>query len=93
MNASTEYHCFAPIRQEISKLWKKDIERQKEYETEGYAKKTAKAKTINDNIKEIRKDLRETYANFIKHWMDLNENSLMTWRSSTGLMLVVPSTL
>ena len=71
-----EHKCFAPIRAEISHAWAKTIKhRQKEYEEEGYSKESAKAKTINENIKEIRKDLRESYANYIKNWMELSENS------------------
>ena len=74
--AKSEYRCFAPMREEISKQWGKVIKNgQKAYEEEGYKNEIAKAKTINENIKEIRKDLREAYANFIKQWMDLNENS------------------
>jgi hypothetical protein len=75
-NKKREHECFAPIRHDISHKWEESIkDAQAEYMKEGYTKKTAKAKSVNDNIKEIRKDLRETYANFIKHWMDLNENS------------------
>ena len=42
---------------------------------QGHSEEKARAKTINENIKEIRKDLRETYASLIRQWMNLNENS------------------
>ena len=72
----SEYECFAPIRKDLSKCWRHHIEsREKEYRSEGYSKEIAHAKTVNENLKEIRKDLRETYANFINNWMSLTENS------------------
>ena len=72
----TEYQCFAPIRIEVGRFWKKNLkEGQEKHINEGYNEKQAKSMAIDDNIKDIRKDLREAYANYITHWMDLSENS------------------
>ena len=74
----SEHQCFKPVRIDIGKRWAKTIEEgQQTYMEQGHLKEKARAMTINDNIKEIRKELRETYANYIKHWMYLNENSLI----------------
>ena len=72
----SELECFIPLRIDISRKWKKDIDDgQQTYMEQGHSEEKARAKTINENIKEIRKDLRETYASLIRQWMNLNENS------------------
>ena len=75
-NSETEYQSFAPLRIEVGRLWKKEIrERKEKHINEGQNEKKARAMAIGENIKDIRKDLREAYANYITHWMNLSENS------------------
>ena len=76
LDRESEHKGFSPMRCEISRYWAKVVkEGQQQYEQEGCSKKYSKARFIQDNIKEIRKDLREAYVMFIKNWMKMNENS------------------
>ena len=63
---------------QISRYWGKVIkDGQQQYEQEGCSKKNSKARFIQDNIKEIREDLRKAYVIFIKNWMKMSENSVI----------------
>ena len=66
------------LRAIVSQSWNEELDStQKEYMNEGYSKKEARAKAVNENIKEIRQDLYRKYANLIDFWMSLTDDSFL----------------
>ena len=60
----------------MSRLWDDELKRiRQEYEDEGYNKEEANSMAINENIKSIRKQLYDDYANLIEFWMSLTSES------------------
>ncbi len=74
--AEKNYYTF--LRKRVSEVWKKDLDDdQQRYMDDGYDKAGAKAKAVNDNIKAIRKDLYEEYAQLIEDWLTLSSKSAL----------------